>query len=150
MLVVALTPKDLDDLVPLFAGYLEFYQVPKPVAHIAAFLQARLNRGDSQLFIARDAQGTAQGFVQLYPLQASLALASMYVLSDLFVAPQARRQGVGELLMQAAREHAQAAGACGLQLETAKSNLAGQALYARLGYVRDELYYTYWLGLPGH
>jgi ribosomal protein S18 acetylase RimI-like enzyme len=37
-----------------------------------------------------------------------------------------------------------------LQLETAKTNLAGQALYERLGYVRDGLYYSYWLALPDH
>ena len=49
--------------------------------------------------------------------------------------------------MNAARAHAEATGACGLQLETARDNLAGQALYERLGYVRDEVYYTYWLGL---
>ena len=52
-----------------------------------------------------------------------------------------------EALMNAARAYAEASGACGLQLETAKTNLAGQALYERLGYVRDELYLTYWLSL---
>ncbi len=150
MSVTAVTPKDLDALLPLFASYLEFYQVPRPVADIRSFLQARLSQGDAQLFIARDQQGAAQGFVQLYPLQASLALQSSWLLSDLYVAPVARRQGVGELLMEAAREHAQASGACGLQLETAKTNLAGQALYERLGYVRDEVYYSYWLALPGN
>ena len=150
MSVAAVTSHDLDALLPLFAGYLEFYQVPRPVAKIRDFLQARLTKGDAQLFIARDPQGAAQGFVQLYPLQASLALQSSWLLSDLYVAPSARRQGVGELLMEAAREHAQASGACGLQLETAKTNLAGQALYERLGYVRDEVYYSYWLALPGN
>lgn len=148
MPIHAVVSADLDDLERLFAGYLDFYQVPKPLAQIRAFLQARLAKGDAQLFIARDQQGSAQGFVQLYPLQASLALASSWLLSDLYVAPSARRQGVGELLMNAAREHAQASGACGLQLETAKTNLAGQALYERLGYVRDERYYSYWLALP--
>jgi ribosomal protein S18 acetylase RimI-like enzyme len=150
MHVTAVTNHDLDALLPLFGGYLEFYQVPKPLEQIRSFLQARLSNGDAQLFIARDPQGVAQGFVQLYPLQASLALQSSWLLSDLYVAPSARRLGVGELLMNAAREHAQASGACGLQLETAKTNLAGQALYERLGYVRDEVYYTYWLALPGH
>jgi len=43
--------------------------------------------------------------------------------------------------------HAEAGGACGLQLETAKDNVTGQALYEKLGYVRDEVFYTYWLGL---
>ena len=147
MSVTAVGVADLDALVPLFAGYLQFYQVPRSATEIHAFLLERLQRGDAQLFIARDKQGMAQGFTQLYPLQSSLALAPAWLLSDLFVLPSARRQGVGEALMNAARAYAEARGACGLQLETAKTNLAGQALYERLGYVRDELYLTYWLSL---
>ncbi|MNT79768.1 hypothetical protein D3C72_2191450 [compost metagenome] len=49
--------------------------------------------------------------------------------------------------MNAARALAETTGACGIQLETAKTNLAGQALYERLGYVRDEVFFTYWLSL---
>mgnify|MGYP003402737643 FL=1 len=147
MSVTAVGVADLDALVPLFAGYLQFYQVPRSASEIHAFLLERLQRGDAQLFIARDEQGMAQGFTQLYPLQSSLSLAPAWLLSDLFVLPSARRQGVGEALMNAARAYAEASGACGLQLETAKTNLAGQALYERLGYVRDELYLTYWLSL---
>ena len=147
MSVTAVGVADLDALVPLFAGYLQFYQVPRSATEIHAFLLERLQRGDAQLFIARDEQGMAQGFTQLYPLQSSLSLAPAWLLSDLFVLSSARRQGVGEALMNAARAYAEASGACGLQLETAKTNLAGQALYERLGYVRDELYLTYWLSL---
>ena len=147
MSVTAVGDADLDALVPLFAGYLQFYQVPRSATEIHAFLLERLQRGDAQLFIARDEQGMAQGFTQLYPLQSSLSLAPAWLLSDLFVLPSARRQGVGEALMNAARAYAEASGACGLLLETAKTNLAGQALYERLGYVRDELYLTYWLSL---
>ena len=143
------TSTDLDDLTPLFAGYLEFYAVEQPLPAVRDFLAERLGRGDSAIFIARDEQGAALGFVQLYPLFSSLHLRPAWLLSDLYVAARARRQGVGEALMNAARGHAEAKGACALQLETAKSNLAGQALYERLGYVRDEVFYTYWLGLPG-
>lgn len=141
------TLTDLPELAGLFAGYLEFYRVPRPLGEIQAFLQDRLQSGDSQLLLARDKQGTAQGFVQLYPLYASLALRSSWLLSDLYVAPTARRLGIGESLMNAARAHAEASGACGLQLETARDNHAGQALYERLGYVRDAVYFTYWLAL---
>ena len=49
--------------------------------------------------------------------------------------------------MNAARAHAEASGACGLQLETAKDNRNAQGLYERLGYQRDERFYTYWLDL---
>lgn len=147
MPVSAVVADDLADLTRLFAGYLRFYEVPRDEADIAAFLRQRLQRGDSQLLIARDEQGVAQGFVQLYPFQSSLALEPAWLLSDLYVDETARRGGVGEALMNAARAHAEASGACGLQLETAKTNLAGQRLYERLGYVRDEQFYTYWLAL---
>ncbi len=148
MRIHAASPADLDDLIHLFAGYLQFYQEDKPLAAIRGFLAQRLSRGDSMLFLARDAQDRALGFVQLYPFQASLALQPAWLLSDLYVTEAARRQGVGEALMNSARAHAESTGACGLQLQTAKSNLAGQALYERLGYVRDELFHTYWLALP--
>ncbi len=148
MPIATASEADLDDLTPLFAAYLAFYQVAKPLAEVRAFLAARLGRGDSTVFIARDEQGAARGFVQLYPLFSSLALQPAWLLSDLYVDPQARRRGVGKALMNAARGHAEACGARGLQLETGRSNVAGQALYERLGYVRDQAFYTYWLELP--
>lgn len=148
MHIIQASRDDLEPLSRLFTDYLTFYQVEKPISEARKFLAARIEEGSSTLFIARDDAGQAQGFVQLYPLYASLALAPMWLLSDLYVNPTARRQGLAEALMNAARDHAQAAGACGLQLETAKNNYPGQALYQRLGYVRDEAFYTYWLALP--
>lgn len=147
MPVHAATFDDLGDLARLFSGYLDFYQVPRAQAEIRAFLEQRLVRGDAILFIARDDAGTPLGLTQLYPYHSSLALAPAWLLSDLYVVPAARRQGVGEELMHAARAHAERTGACGIQLETAKTNLAGQALYERLGYKRDDVFYTYWLSL---
>ena len=149
MTVSAAVAADLADLTRLFAGYLRFYQVLRADADIAAFLGARLQHGDAQLFIARDGQGAAQGFVQLYPFHSSLALEPAWLLSDLYVDESARRSGVGEALMKAARAHAEVSGACGLQLETAQTNLAARRLYERLGYVRDEQFFTYWLSLRG-
>lgn len=147
MSISVATTADLDELVPLFTAYLSFYGVDKAASEVRDFLAARLERGDSTLFIARDEQGGAQGFVQLYPLYASLALRPSLLLSDLYVTDHARRQGIGEQLLDAARQYALGTGACGLQLETAKTNLVAQSLYERLGYVRDAVYLTYWLDL---
>lgn len=147
MRVEPATAADLQPLSELFADYLRFYEVGKPQAQVHEFLGARLQRGDSTILLARDDKGSALGFVQLYAFFSSLALQPAWLLSDIYVSEAARRQGVGEALMNAARAHAEATGACGLQLETAKSNLPGQALYERLGYVRDEVFYTYWLAL---
>ncbi|WP_263143769.1 GNAT family N-acetyltransferase [Pseudomonas sp. RIT-PI-AD] len=149
MTPTAATLRDLDDLVRLFAAYLEFYEVAQPPASIRAFLEERLTRGDSHLLIARGSGGAAIGFVHLYPYQASLLLEPAWLLSDLFVSKAARRHGVGAALMNAARAFAAASGACGIQLETARTNRIGQALYERLGYVRDEAFHTYWLSLSG-
>ncbi|MDX1299354.1 MAG: GNAT family N-acetyltransferase [Pseudomonas sp.] len=147
MQIQAATAADLDELTELFGAYLGFYEVTKPQAQVRDFLAARLSSADSTILLARDDQRRALGFVQLYAFFASLALQPAWLLSDLYVSQQTRRQGVGEALMNAARAHAEATGACGLQLETAKRNLPGQALYERLGYVRDEVFYTYWLEL---
>jgi ribosomal protein S18 acetylase RimI-like enzyme len=147
MPVIPATHSDLEDLASLFAGYLDFYEVPRPLPEVRTFLEERMRRGDSTLLIARDGAGRALGFVQLYPFHSSLAMAPAWLLSDLYVVPTARRQGVGEDLMNAARAYAANTGACGIQLETAKTNLAGQALYERLGYARDEVFFTYWLSL---
>ena len=143
MSVHAVSADDLNDLQPLFRDYLDFYQVSKTPGQVREFLDERLRRGDSYLLIARHEQGAAQGFVQLYPLLDSLELRPCWLLNDLYVAPEHRRHGVGEALLEAARAHAQATGACALQLDTAKSNTAAQSLYERLGYIRDVAFYTY-------
>ncbi|MCY1428487.1 ribosomal-protein-alanine acetyltransferase [compost metagenome] len=148
MPVVAATAADLQDLEQLFAGYLDFYEVRADAAAISDFLRERLARDDSKIFIARSDDGVALGFVQLYPLFASLELRPSWLVSDLYVIPAARRDGLGEALMNAARAHAEATGACGLMLETGKTNRMAQSLYERLGYRREENFYTYWLGLP--
>jgi ribosomal protein S18 acetylase RimI-like enzyme len=49
--------------------------------------------------------------------------------------------------MDAARQYGLEQDACRLQLETAVSNLSGQAVYEKLGWQRDEEFYTYHLEL---
>jgi ribosomal protein S18 acetylase RimI-like enzyme len=66
-----------------------------------------------------------------------------FVLYDLFVTPAARGTGAGRALMEAAEAHARANGAARLQLETARTNVVGQALYESCGWKRDELFYVY-------
>lgn len=129
---------DLDALAPLFDAYRVFYrQVSNPAA-ARAFLEARLRRGESIIFIARDAAGhAALGFTQLYPSFSSVSARRIWILNDLFVAPAARRRGVAHALMADARAFAVADGAIRLVLETAGENRTAQALYESLGYMRE-------------
>lgn len=138
------TSADLDALVPLFAGYLRFYERPADEARIAAFLGERLGRGESVVFLARHG-GRPVGFVQLYPAFASLSLARSWILNDLYVLPEARGHGAGRGLMQAARDLARETGAAELFLQTARGNTAAQRLYETLGWVRDDEFLVYTL-----
>jgi GNAT superfamily N-acetyltransferase len=94
------------------------------------------------VFVAR-LQGAAIGFTQLYPCFASVSLARMFVLYDLFVAPQARRCGAATALLRAGVGYARMQGASQLMLQTAVTNLPGQRLYEREGWVRDNDFYVY-------
>jgi ribosomal protein S18 acetylase RimI-like enzyme len=55
----------------------------------------------------------------------------------------ARRGGIGRALMQACVEQARRAGAVRVELATAITNDAAQALYEALGWVRDSEFYRY-------
>jgi GNAT superfamily N-acetyltransferase len=140
------TLHDLDQLVPLFDAYRQFYGQQTDLVVARKFLSERLARNESVALIVEDHEGTAIGFAQLYPTFSSILAAPMFLLSDLFVTPPARRHGVGSLLMKAAAETARAAGAVRLELATAITNTPAQKLYEALGWKRDEEFCIY--GLP--
>ena len=137
---------DLALLVPLFDGYRQFYRQPSDPALAERFLRDRLTRGDSVIFLAEDRSG-ALGFTQLYPIFSSVGAAPAWVLNDLFVAPGARRSGAGRALLERARQHGLETGARWLSLSTGRDNFEAQALYEKLGWVRDTEYYHYELPL---
>lgn len=139
-------PEDLPAVAPLFDAYRQFYEQPSDLAASARFLSERFARDESVVFVAERAGG-ALGFVQLYPLFSSISLGRVFLLNDLFVDPGVRREGVGEMLLAAARRWAEAEGAHYLELSTAVDNPA-QRLYESCGWRQDRefLYYELPLG----
>jgi ribosomal protein S18 acetylase RimI-like enzyme len=137
---------DIDALAPLFDAYRRFYEQPGDIALASAFLDERLERGDSVIFVA-EAEQQLLGFCQLYPSWCSVAAARIFVLYDLFVGDGVRRAGVGRQLMLAAQAFGRAAGAARLDLSTARTNARAQALYESLGWRRDDVFLTYSLSL---
>ena len=142
----AATIADLDAVAPLFDAYRQFYGQPADPARARTFIGERLRRGDAVILLAQR-DGAVAGFTQLYPLFSSVRTGRIWQLNDLYVAPPARRHGVGRALLDAARDHAAASGALGLQLETQRSNAAAQRLYAALGWQRDDSSHVYTLTL---
>ena len=136
---------DLPALAALFDGYRVFYGQPSDPVRAGAFLRERLERGDSHLLLAMDARGGPLGFVQLYPSFTSVGTAPIEILNDLFVAESARGRGVSKALMLAAHRLGRETGACEMMLQTARTNAVAQALYASLGWVRDDDFLVYYL-----
>ena len=142
--ITTATVADLPELLPLFAGYLRFYERPVDEARVSTFLSERLERGESVVLLAR-VDGRALGFVQLYPTFASLAQARSWILNDLFVSPEARGGGVARALMEAARQFGAETGAVELFLQTARDNATARRLYESLGWRRDDEFLVYTL-----
>ncbi|MDC8447351.1 MAG: GNAT family N-acetyltransferase [Nitrospira sp.] len=132
--------QDLDRLVPLFDAYRQFYGQHSDLMVARQFLNDRLTRDESVVLVAENPGGAVIGFVQLYPTFSSILAEPMYVLSDLFVIPEARRRGVGTRLLTSAVETARAVGAVRVELATAIANVSAQRLYESLRWRRDEFY----------
>jgi GNAT superfamily N-acetyltransferase len=130
---------DLEALARLFEAYRAFYKAPPDAEAARRFLSARLELGDSRLFLALR-ENRAIGFTQLYPSFSSLSMQRLWILNDLFVAPEARGGGAGTALMAAAAEFARTDGAKGLVLATQVENLTAQSLYHRMGYRQDSAF----------
>lgn len=137
------TVADADTLAPLFDAYRQFYEQAPDLCGARAFIAERLARGESVVLLALNASGTAAGFCQLYPTFCSVEAAPIYVLYDLFVAPTARQSGTGRALLRAAEALARAHGKVRMDLTTAHTNTAAQALYESLGWVRDTVFRAY-------
>jgi len=137
---------DLDQLADLFDQYRQFYECRPDLSAAKNWIAENFERERSTIFTANDGYQLI-GFTQLYPALCSVDLVDYFVLYDLFVAPSARRQGIARALMNAASEWAKAQGAARLDLETARDNHPGQALYRDLGYELDEVFLKFSLDL---
>jgi ribosomal protein S18 acetylase RimI-like enzyme len=137
---------DLDLLVPLFDAYRRFYRQASDPERARRFLLERLERDESVILLALDGTG-AMGFTQLYPCFSSGAMARIFILNDLFVAPEARGRGAGSALLRAAADYGRSAGALRLTLSTELTNRTAQSLYEKTGWKRDNVFCTYQLPL---
>ncbi len=142
MEIIRARAQDVDIIAPLFDAYRRFYKAPSDIEASRLFISERLTNDESVIFLAMDGE-RALGFVQLYPLFASVALQSLWLLNDLFVVESARKQGVGERLMKHAEQFAFETDSRGLFLRTATDNYPAQQLYEKCGWVRDEKFYRY-------
>ena len=132
----------LDQLVPLFDGYRVFYKQPSNKEGARHFLLERFKNKDAIIFIGY-VEDKAAGFVQLYPLHSSVSMQPMYLLNDLFVDDNYRSKGIGEALIEKAKQLCITENNKGLAIQTAFDNPA-QHLYKRLGFVKETDLHFFW------
>ena len=116
--------------------------MPRALETETTFLAQRLEADDSTC-LGAFAGGELAGFALCHQTHNSLRLAPAWILHDLFVSPDHRRQGTAEALIKAVHASAKAAGACEVALSTAHDNKTAQALYEKHGYAMDTKFRVY-------
>lgn len=115
----------------VFESYIE-RSLREEIGRIADYYAPAPGRG---FWVAESAAGTLQGMFGLEPAAADAA-----ELRRMYVAPEARRQGIARALLAEAERLARAAGLDRLVLSTSDLQQAALALYRNAGYrlVREE------------
>ncbi len=131
---------DLPDLLALMRGYCNFYgATPSDEALLALARTLRTDpEREGRQLIARDDAGRAVGFATVFWSWSTLSASRLGVMNDLYVVPGARGTGVADELIARCRALAAEHGAGTLAWQTAKDNARAQAVYDRVGGVREE------------
>jgi N-acetylglutamate synthase-like GNAT family acetyltransferase len=129
---------DLENLSDLFNSYRMFYGKKSDLKVAEEFLRSRIENKDSKIFVC-DINNELSGFVQLYPIFSSTRVSKYWLLNDLFVDIKKRGKGYSKLLIERSKELVIESNACGMMLETEKSNDIGNMLYPSTGFKKNEL-----------
>jgi len=145
MRIIQATLEHLDLLTPLFVKYREFYgELPFPDSS-RAFLEKRLRREESVIYLALHDEDNSKllGFCQLYPSYSSLSLKRVWILNDIYVAEDARRQLVADHLIQKAKKMARETQAVRMRVSTSANNDVAQKVYESIGFREDTQFKNY-------
>jgi GNAT superfamily N-acetyltransferase len=137
MKIIQATINEIEALAKLFDEYRVFYGKESDINGAMKFLSDRIINNESIAFIAYDDNGNAMGFTHLYPLFSSTRMARLWLLNDLYVNTDYRKLGIGEALIEKAKQLARDTNSRGLVLETANDNFQAQNLYLKTGWVKD-------------
>lgn len=132
--IVSATLNHLEPLSKLFDAYRVFYRKKPDLVQATEFIRERIINKESIIFLAIDGQNNPIGFVQLYPLFSSTKMKRLWLLNDLYVSPEFRGQNISKSLIEEAKKWTITTNACGLLLETEKTNLIGNNLYPKVDF----------------
>jgi GNAT superfamily N-acetyltransferase len=137
--IAPIAVEELEELLPLIAAYQRFYEVEAVDGerNRAFFRRFLAPSGDGLLLGARSG-GQLVGYACLYWHFSSLEACESVLMNDLFVDEQARGQGVGRALIEAAAAVAREREVPFVEWSTAPDNKTAQRLYDSTGAERSE------------
>ncbi len=142
MIIRRLKNKDKETWLPLWQGYLEFYQadLDRAVTEKAwtEIISADRARGG---FAAITEEGEMAGFVHYLFHASTWSLNDYCYLEDLFVGHEGRGLGTGRALIEAVYEEADRRGSERVYWITNGDNITAQKLYDRIAEKSDFLQY---------
>tara|TARA_B100000029_G_scaffold515425_1_gene622343 strand:+ start:1198 stop:1656 length:459 start_codon:yes stop_codon:yes gene_type:complete len=141
--IIKASNSNIDQVSELFDLYRQFYECESNIVESKKYINDRIINNESVIFLALNEKKDPVGFVQLYETFGSLHLGKIVILYDLYVKKKYRKFGIGLSLMKKSEEFSKSIGAKSIELSTAKNNLTAQSLYEKIGYIRDNDFYSY-------
>ncbi|HVZ57113.1 MAG TPA: GNAT family N-acetyltransferase [Chitinophagaceae bacterium] len=131
--------QDLSHLTRLLHAYRLFYQKAGQEEAEYAFLQERLTREDSLIYLGFSEQDPEYpvGFAQVYHAFSTVQLGPILILNDLYVEEAFRGRGLGTKLIGAVIRYMEDTGCRKILLQTNRDNYVAQRLYERMGFIQE-------------
>ena len=142
----ACTIDDLEQLVPAFDKYRQFYRQESQPEKVKDFLKLLIKEEKSQIFLSCE-DDELTGFVQLYPSFSSIGLAPIWVLNDFFIFGGSNRRDIAKGFLDAAKMLCEASKALRIEVTTRKENHRLHKIYRDYGFEKDYKYDYYFLRL---
>jgi GNAT superfamily N-acetyltransferase len=135
-----LRPDELEQALPLIAGYQRFYLAEPDDERNRGFFRRFCAPSDEGLLLGAWDGDALVGFATIYWTHSSTVAADIALMNDLFVLPEQRGTGVGRALIDACAAAAKDRGCEHLEWYTALDNAVAQRLYDRTGAERSGWY----------
>ena len=137
--IAPIADEEFEQLLPLIAAYQRFYEVEEiSEERNRTFFRRFLAPSEDGLLLGARRDGRLVGYACLYWHFSSLEAVESVLMNDLYVAEEARGEGVGRALIEATAEVARERGVPYVEWSTAPDNTTAQRLYDSTGAKRSE------------
>jgi len=148
MKFIQATLAHLDALAYMVDDFRQCYEQKPDFEACKTFIEERITKEECFfliLFTEVDAVEYPAGFVSIYPSFNSVSLKKILYLSDLYVAPEFRKNGFAKELINYAKQYAKDKIGGQLVIESRISNSSAQRLYDSVGFTKEGEHLYYYL-----